>query len=225
MGKKNSKPLDNSVADLIFRSESIGYWLRESRLQRGLSLRELEALSGVSNSEISKVESWRQDCRFESFVRLCAALGIPPGRILDDSSFSNVGVFHRCLLADPDFNAIVTELRADKYREPLALNLASACTFAAILLRCSCALRRASAATYPNVEMKSAYAAFAARLDAADDHLERSGIIDALLSHPISELRNQGLISRPWLTALAQPKKVRPTVWTPYVYARTPKTV
>lgn len=53
----------------------IGNALKEARLSKGLSLRELEKLSGIDNSNISKIEQGKCDARFSTLNKLTSVMG------------------------------------------------------------------------------------------------------------------------------------------------------
>lgn len=53
-------------------------WLKEARLQKGLSLRELGRLAGVDFSLIGKIEKGRRYIDIVEFVNYCKILGIDP---------------------------------------------------------------------------------------------------------------------------------------------------
>lgn len=58
--------------------------LRRWRQRRALSLRELEAASGVGASTINRLENGRQAAHPATARKLAAALNIDPAELLDD---------------------------------------------------------------------------------------------------------------------------------------------
>src|SRR5713101_10199907 len=103
--RKKSAAVENS--DLLFWNGALGMYLRNARLAHGLSLRELERQTGVSDSEIHKVETGNQECRLSSFIKLCSALGVPCGLVLDQVISSSFAYFAKIVPTDPVFLALV----------------------------------------------------------------------------------------------------------------------
>lgn len=56
--------------------EDLLHELREARLRKGLSQRELSALAGVPQSHISKIEAGHVDLRMSSLIGLARALDL-----------------------------------------------------------------------------------------------------------------------------------------------------
>jgi DNA-binding XRE family transcriptional regulator/mannose-6-phosphate isomerase-like protein (cupin superfamily) len=64
---------------------SIGETLRAVRDQRGLTLEEASALSGVSKSHLSRLESSERQPSVSSLLALSAAFGVPVGALFGES--------------------------------------------------------------------------------------------------------------------------------------------
>lgn len=63
---------------------TLGQMIFDARLKRGLSLRGLEALSGISNPLIHQIEHGRvRDPGFRTVTRLAKALRIPLNRLAE----------------------------------------------------------------------------------------------------------------------------------------------
>ena len=119
-----------------------------------LSLRDLERASGVSNSEISKVEAGKQQCRLESFIRICSALGIPCGEAIDFATWGNPN-FYFLQVVKPAF--LFSRLERQWKSELLQPNLAILASFTAHLILCSNPVKMASLATYPCDEIRNVF--------------------------------------------------------------------
>jgi len=52
-------------------------YLRQARKERGLTLKDLEQLSGVSKSEISNIETGKVIPRLDVVCKIAKALGLP----------------------------------------------------------------------------------------------------------------------------------------------------
>ncbi|MCE2597098.1 helix-turn-helix transcriptional regulator [Motilimonas cestriensis] len=61
---------------MSYVTEQIIESLREARIQKGLSQRELSAISGVPQSHISKIESGNVDLRVSSLITLSRVLDL-----------------------------------------------------------------------------------------------------------------------------------------------------
>ena len=64
----------------------LGDVLREKRLQRGLTLRQLSAEALVSLGYISEIERGQKEASSELLASLCAALDVPLSEVLSDVS-------------------------------------------------------------------------------------------------------------------------------------------
>src|SRR5271168_4806722 len=182
--------------DLIWRTENLGALLRAIRSDRGISIARLEELTGVGHSEIHRVETGQTECRIESLVRMAASLGVKPGWILDRTVWTNVSFYHKRILAEPGYKKVVERMgiHSQDGRERLAEPLASACTLAALLLRCCDPVSRAGDVEYPHSEWKKRFTAYAAKLGEMEEGVDRAAILSGFIREPVRELGNQGLL-------------------------------
>ncbi len=211
--------------DLIWRTENLGALLRALRSDRGISIARLEELTGVGHSEIHRVETGQTECRIESLVRMSASLGVKPGWVLDRTVWTNVSFFHKRILAEAGYKKLLERMgtHSPEARERLAEALASACTLAALLLRCCDPVSRAGDVEYPQAEWKKRFTAYAVKLGAMEEGVDRAAILSGLLREPVRELGNQGLLPE---TALKEPLqeskdaggKKKGWGWTPWLY-------
>jgi transcriptional regulator with XRE-family HTH domain len=190
-------------------------WLRWLRQRRGLSLRALETMTGITDSELNKIETARQECRLSSFVRICSALGVPAGWVLDLMVQGDQPTFHQKVLNDAGFEVLMESLQINDKKEQsaIAIQLSAACALAAILLRVSAPLRRARFYMYPGADWQSRFLSFAQRLDSTTESVDRAVVIRALHEQPVAQLQRLGLLSRASLEEkrddLRLPKKER----------------
>ncbi|HWD21074.1 MAG TPA: helix-turn-helix transcriptional regulator [Verrucomicrobiae bacterium] len=211
--------------DLIWRTENLGGLLRALRRDRGISIARLEELTGVGHSEIHRVETGQTECRIESLIRLSASLGVKPGWALDRILWTNVALYHRRILAEPAYRKTLERLgiSAAEMRARLADTLASAAALAALLLRCCDPISRARDVDYPHIDWKKRFTAYAAKLGAMEEGVDRAAILNSLLREPTLELGNQGLLPE---TALKEQSravkdaegKKKTWGWTPWLY-------
>lgn len=164
----------------------LGVLLRQAREGAGLSLRQLESRSGVSNSEISKLESGSQDCRLESFARISAALGIPSGRLLDAVLFVDFAAYAVRINAHPSFLKI-TSRQAD-LRELLAANIAIIAAFAVQLVLSARPMDVAASVDYPGAPLRDSFHKFASQLENVMTGIDRQLLLRRFDEHPIETL-------------------------------------
>ena len=84
---------------VLFR-RLLGDVLRDQRMQRGMTLREVSAGARVSLGYISEIERGQKEASSELLASLCAALDIPLSDILRDVSDA-VAVEERAVRATP----------------------------------------------------------------------------------------------------------------------------
>jgi transcriptional regulator with XRE-family HTH domain len=218
--------LPDPHSDFIFRSDEVMGWMRWLREIHNLSQRDLEAIADVSQSEIHKIETGQQECRLSSFAAICAELGVPPGWVLDLMVQSNVSLFNQSVLNDPDLESLLGQLNATAahFRRPFGLQLATSCTMAAILIRCSIPVRRSMVPAYPTDDLRERFLRFAHRLQSQLAPAEKFKIILSLRDHPCAELDRLGLLSHLSLQmqrdSLSMPPAARRRQdfgWTPWV--------
>ncbi len=187
--------------DLILNRQDIGTVLRQWRTSLGLSLRELEANSGVSDSEIYKVERGEQECRLESFIKITTALGVPPGWLIDDVIRTNDGIFAEAIKGDALFASLLVEMKVTDAtaKQEIAILLSKFCQVVAFLLRCSNPARAAEFIRHQTPANRAAMVSFAARLNTLEGGAERLTVLGGLMRHPLTELRRLGLLPDSYL--------------------------
>lgn len=156
-----------------------------------MTLRDLERASGVSNSEISKIESGSQDCRLESFVKISIALGIPFGRLLDDLVLPDFPGYSDRILTETlllDVTASCVELRP-----AFALNMGMIAAWAAHLIQCGHPILRARRVVYYSEALYRSFESFARFLDALEDFAARREMLSELSVRPGEWLLKRGI--------------------------------
>jgi transcriptional regulator with XRE-family HTH domain len=200
---KGTQDDSEKPGEIIFASKTLGIYLRLARLRAGFSLRDLEKRSGVSDSEIFQVESGSQECRLASFVRICAALGIPCGHVLDNVVSSNFAPYFKKIMENPSIERLTGD-GCEVVRKPLALILAMMASFAAHLVRCSRPSDRAKSTDYPSDQIKASFLQFASSLESEEAPLERLSILKALSDDPIAEMSRLALLDVKAIKSLLQ---------------------
>jgi len=186
----------NVNADLNWHDTAPGGLLRVLRKDRGYSLAQLETLSGVSDSEIHRVETGQQDCGIQSLVRLCAALGTTPGFILDRALDSKRSEIQKRIERDADFLSLKSQLTLTAPEKVASFTdaLIQACQAASVLLRCSDPADFVKNYNLPLPEWQKNLVEFAAKIAAIGEGVDRASILYGLLSNPVRELKSQGLL-------------------------------
>jgi transcriptional regulator with XRE-family HTH domain len=64
----------------------LGRNLRNAREERGLTQEEVARRSGVHATEVSRIEAGKRDPRVSTVERLAAAVELPPGELLRQTS-------------------------------------------------------------------------------------------------------------------------------------------
>lgn len=78
--------------------------------------------------------------------------------------------------------------------ENVASILSCACETAALLLRCSDPVSRVKGVSFPHEEWKNRFTAFAQKIGASGESIDRTSILNGLYLHPLRELSNEGLL-------------------------------
>jgi len=189
----------NLNADLQWNTVVLGAHLRRLRKKRGCSLSHLQMLSGVDMAEIHRVEKGEQECRIQSLMRLCAALGTTPGWALDqtlpDTVVKRREIQDR-VMADSDFVAIKARLSSVTRQQIVNLTsiLIDLCQAVTILSRASNPIEVAKPFKLPNEEWQKRLVGFSEKLATIGEDVERATILSGLLSSPVKELNRQGLL-------------------------------
>lgn len=63
--------------------QSFAAWLRDQREQKGLSLRDVERLTGIDHSVIGKIEKSKRRMDMAEFILYCDALGLDPAECVE----------------------------------------------------------------------------------------------------------------------------------------------
>jgi transcriptional regulator with XRE-family HTH domain len=195
----------SEFCDFWWDKNRLGRWLRYLREYRGYSLRQLEVICGLPNSEIYKIEVGHQECRIEKLFQLCTALGVSAGWILDRSLCSNPGIFKHAL----SIEAIEElwrhiDVKDASLQQRLINTLSIACSRAAVLLRASDAPSLSRADDYPHPEWRERFLRFADALaNMGGESMDKTSILGRLLVFPLAEMTKQHLVAENALKAEA----------------------
>jgi transcriptional regulator with XRE-family HTH domain len=200
--EKQDATAKTNPPDFLYLRQLVGIYLRQWREKSGVSLRELEARSGVSNSEISKIESGSQACRLESFVRLCAALGVPCGYILDHVIVFDFAAYYPQIKGHPAFQSMFKDYVP--IQSVLAANIAVFAAVASQLVLSTRPSVKAASIEYPHSDIRQAFLAFARALDKSIPPSERVTLLKVLQSDPWDTLITFRLLDSPLLFKLIE---------------------
>jgi transcriptional regulator with XRE-family HTH domain len=187
------------AAELIFGRELLGRYLKRSRENARVSLRYLEMITGVSNSEISKIESGCQDCRLETFIRLCAALGVSGGAVIDQVLMADLRPYLQAIATHPALPGFVGKQEAASILVP---NLAVIAAFCAHLIRCSRPRERAKGVACPTVALRNVILKYARRVETMTDPAERLRLLEYWREIPLVRLQDLGCLEPAFLAEL-----------------------
>lgn len=151
-----------------------------------LSVRRLARSSGVSHSQILRIESGEFECLSSSLVQICGALGLPFGEMLE-----------RCTVADLEFysGAVEAELagivKEDTERKRALIDLVFGASVAlSYILRASNPVAVAKELIYPSGEIATKFRRFAEHITTQPlDAGQRFIFLNRLRSRPAETLR------------------------------------
>jgi transcriptional regulator with XRE-family HTH domain len=168
------------------------------REDRGYSLRQLEGLTGISDSEIYKIEAGHQRCQLDALETLCNTLGVTHGWILDRSLQADTASFKMALSVEAQIEDLWKRIQVvDKsLQRRLIDTLAVASSRAAILVMSSNARSLVESDDFPHREWREKFAGFAETLDSmGGDCIEKAGSLQNLAVVPYREMSRLQLIA------------------------------
>lgn len=181
------------IVELASSAKFLGMVLKEHREKAGLSLRQLKELSGVTNSEISKIESGSQSCRLDSLLRICAALGVSVGAVAD-SVLTVQSFFYEDAIAENSEFIAIAEKRKMAHDQAFFLACALA-GFASQLVLSSKPTVIAQQIGYPTEALRTAFLRFANRVESEMRAAARRVFLSDLKQRPIETLKQEGLFA------------------------------
>jgi transcriptional regulator with XRE-family HTH domain len=189
------------AGSVTYTNQNLGAYLKIARQRIGFSLRRLERASGVSDSEIFQIEAGSQKCTLESFVRICSALGVPCGYVLDNVVKVEVDPYFTSMRSGPLWAQVedvvrdlAKEVADETFIKQVALNLSMMAAFAAHLIRCSRPSARAKEMGYPDDKIKAAFLRFTDWIESDPSPLERLSVLSALVLDPLQEMHRLRLL-------------------------------
>ena len=89
-------------------SRLLGEFLRAAREEECLTVRQVADAAGLDFSHISKIELGRLDVSVGNFIRICFALCLPPGVVLESCSFVSRGTYREPFFNDDQVKAMAS---------------------------------------------------------------------------------------------------------------------
>ncbi|MDB6124972.1 MAG: hypothetical protein JWQ71_3965 [Pedosphaera sp.] len=214
------------LGDLVFDSKRLGQSMRNARNLLGISLRHLSTASGVSTSQILRVESGEYDCTLTTLVRLCGPLGIKYGSLLEHCITIDISIYD--VAAKREYLEEPSDLyrSSDERKLKAFLNLvSSSAVVACYLVRSSSPLETVNAFEFPLPEQANALRAFAKNLSENPKPIEdRFGLLTGLQTCPINTLLVYKILTGPLaekyvairIKGVSKPENVE--LWIPFHY-------
>lgn len=157
----------------------VGAVLRSARNFLNVSIRELAKVSGVSTSQILRIESGEFDAKVSTLLRICRHLGVPAGLVLEQGSLPNPGYYVQ-LIGQTGLGQVAVGLRPADFPRNAHSRLVIFCSRAAAsfasLLESSNASRLVQLINFPLASMSAVFTDFAATID-------QLGVADRLSLH------------------------------------------
>lgn len=176
----------------------IGEILRGARTLVGLSIRDLSKRSGVSTSQILRVESGEFDIMLSTLLKIAREVGVPAGLILEQGSIPNPGYYAK-LIGQSGLGQLTAGMRpADFPRNAHSrLVVFSGRTAGAVasLLQSSNASKLVQLINFPTGSMISTFTDFAATIDQINVE-DRVSLHRELDTQPIELLLRLKLLTR-----------------------------
>src|ERR1035441_3239349 len=94
---------------LNFDSRLLGEILRAAREEECLTVRQVADAAGLGSSHISKIELGRLDVSVGNLIRICFALCLPPGAVLESCSFVNRTIYQVAFFNDDQVKAMALD--------------------------------------------------------------------------------------------------------------------
>ncbi len=180
-----------------FNLKLVGAILRETRTLLGLSLRQLSSESGVSPSQILRLESGEYDVRLATLMKVVGPLGLPAGLLMEQGTTVNVGVYAKVLGRNgigPLWRDLPEEKRTKGSMTALIVFCARCCEAAGYLLNSSNAGKLVATIRFPFSSMEEAFVDFAAEVDSLVPD-QRLAVARELAEQPLTLLQRKHLVT------------------------------
>ena len=163
----------------------------------GISIRGLASKSGVSTSQILRVESGEFDIMLSTLLKLARHLGVPSGLVLEQGARPNPG-FYAKLIGQSGISGLLGEAQPSKRPRNALTRTAMLATQSAVaaawLLQSSNPNKLVSLVSFPLISVKDAFVRFAEMIDQLDIE-DRLSLQRQLDTEPMEVLRHFNLVT------------------------------
>jgi transcriptional regulator with XRE-family HTH domain len=197
-------------------SRLLGEFLRAAREEECLTVRQVADDADLDFSHISKVELGRLDVSVANFMRICFALCLPPGVVLESCSFVSRTIYQVAFFNDDQVKAMASDkgAEADTFRKEAADFLAGTALAVSYLLKSTNPAATVERMSFPVPTQRDRLKAFAKKIPSTLSPLDRRNLLRRIVVHGYSALKALGLVDDSYLEAylaltLAKPPKDR----------------
>jgi transcriptional regulator with XRE-family HTH domain len=189
-----------------FDLPAVGGLLKRARERLRLTLRDVATHSGVSASQIMRMESGEFEYSASKFARVACALGLPPGLVMDLAVEHKDDRCHGYGEGEGElFDLIVRRFKSDAHNEKLLRSsaiTASLCNLLFEIILSSNPVLVAKRKPLPHVAaIATNLVKFAQSLDQEMSNSERLALINAIVDRPFYKLQALGILTDELLLA------------------------
>ncbi len=178
----------------------LGTLLRVTREEGFLTVRQVALASGLSFTHISKIELGQLDVSADKFVRLCYALGIPPGILLESCAFLSRMIYHVDWLNDEHLKAWAEERNLNRAEKQEGADfIAGTALLLSYLLKSSNPTFLLERIDFPVHEQKQRFDDFVQTLPLSEPPENRRALVFNLIADPFPTLRTLKLLEDSFL--------------------------
>ena len=188
--------------DLLLDRVRLGLILREARDSVGLTVRDVAARVGLTNSHISKIELGQIQVSADTFVRVCLALSLPPGLILESCVLVSRGIHEASAYNDPAVLEMASKSGRVDYalRETIADFIAGSALLASYLLKSSAPQNLLDRIDFPIPPQKECFRGLVKEVESGMLPIERNEILVHLVTDCYRTLTKMGLLRKEFVT-------------------------
>jgi transcriptional regulator with XRE-family HTH domain len=172
--------------------------------------------AGLDFSHISKIELGRLDVSVGNFIRICFALCLPPGVVLESCSFVSRGTYREPFFNDDQVKAMASGkgAEAETFRMQAADFLGGTALAVSYLLKSTNPVATVERLSFPVPAQRDRLRTFAKKIPSTLSPLDRRNLLIEIVVHGYSALKALGLVDDSWIEAYvalarAQPPKDR----------------
>jgi transcriptional regulator with XRE-family HTH domain len=168
--------------------------------------------AGLAFSHISKIELGRLDVSVGNFIRICFALCLPPGVVLESCSFVNRTIYQVAFFNDDQVKAMALDkgAEADMFRVEAANFLAGTALAVSYLLKSTNPAATVERMSFPVAAQKNLLKAFAKKIPSTLSPLERRNLLCEIVARGYGPLKKFGLVDDSCIEAYVALARAKP---------------